>query len=560
MRLVELADALSSMPLMELNWYDKSPLTAVLRRNPGRWIHFSRGAPNRDAVHVPLLPEPAKPDYYRKDQMHRYRRELAAVRRKNAVYSVPKLGVNPRSHWKDPKGIYFYPVEFLLSGFRRIVNDHQYGLDYPYYYIAELNLHDPRGVDLGTMTWDQVEAIATRNGWLDTMQEFRRLPLDQQKARLFGYARPETPGGFFWHFIDRMVRDGKMSWGQAYKGVSFIRDPNLSIIHDNEPDQVLVLDPRIIRIVEAGENTRPIRAGEGSDQIAQWMHALMSIIKRIRGEYGGTLSWKYQRPSLEFTKGVGRFTLTIPERSGTLNPGLMLSYRWGRALGQLMIPYESLRTDSLDQLVQRLAERIELVAGRRSDLLFTPLIGIAAARQVLTQRLAAELPLVVQVAIHNPETGDGSRHGAVDLSGELTREIDGVTIKTTGTLWVTPTELSVSCNVWAGKQYVISAHNDYASFTDPAAALANLAGKVRENFDRMSQYYAPRTADHYDHARFDSANVLTAFQGWMATNCGLSLDGAMRQLFAKEIAAYEAYPERRALLADIVYVMNSKWY
>jgi len=50
-----------------------------------------------------------------------------------------------------------------------------------------------------------------------------------------------------------------------------------------------------------------------------------------------------------------------------------------------------------------------------------------------------------------------------------------------------------------------------------------------------------------------------AFMGWLVINSGLNLHGEIEKQFAEEIAAYENYPERRVLLSDIAYVMNSRW-
>ena len=275
--------------LFEVDFYDRSPLTAVLKRHRGKWIHFSKGAPNRSYRDAKLEPEPERPAYYDRAKNKQYQRDLLRVARRNAIQPVPKIGINPRSIWQDPSGVYCYPVDWLLSGHERIMSGNQYGMNFPYYYICEIKLDDPNGVNLGTITWDQIEAIAARNGWLEPLRAFRELPPAEQKAQLFGYARPDLPGSFFWHFIDRMVKDGKMTWTKAYRGVSYVRDPNLSIIHSNEPNQILVLDPRILKVVEMGDNRHPVQAYSSQNEMDQWMHALLTILKTVRGEVGGAV-------------------------------------------------------------------------------------------------------------------------------------------------------------------------------------------------------------------------------------------------------------------------------
>ena len=549
--------------LFEMDWLDKSPLTSVLQRNRGRWIHFSRGAPNRDYRQAKLLPEPERPAYYDRRLSKQYQRDLTAVKRKNAIHTVPKMGVNPRSMWQDPKGVYFYPVDWVLAGSERVRSGNQYGLDYPYYYIVELNLNDPNGVNLGTMTWQDVETIAKRNGWFDQMQEFRQQSPEDQKKGMFDYSRPELPGSFFWHFIDRGVKDGKMKWTTAYRGVSFVRDPNLSIIHSNEPDQVLVLDPRIIKIVDVGENKRPVKAGEGSDTLAQWMHVLLSIIKQIRGEFGGDLAWNKKRPTLSFSKGWGKFTLSVPERSSYFGEvGLALSFSYGRAYDSMYIDYKALLNSGIEQIVAQIRARVERVAARKTDLLFKPIIGIDDAKRLMIEQMTDHLGMSIKTRISNSETAENRRYNAVDLHGEVQREIDRVLIKTTCFLDLKEQEIGGSCNVWAGRHHLISAPSSHdEDFTEPAPMFASIAHKARDNLDSMIRSFAPKAEGRmYDrNPRFDSEATVTAFLGWLIKNCGLSLGGTLAQEFAAEIAAFETYPEKRALLADIAYVMNSKW-
>ena len=316
--------------------------------------------------------------------------------------------------WQDPKGVYFYPVNWLLSGPERLLSGGQHALDYRYYYVVDLNLNDPNGVNLGTITWPEIEAIAKRNGWFESMEEFRKQPIDVQKKQLFHYSRPELPGSFFWHFVDRMVKDGKITWAKAYRGVSFVRDPNLSIIHSNEPDQVLVLDPRIIKIIDFGENKNPIKWGEDSDKLKTWLHGLMAIIKQVRGEYGGELTWKNKLPTLTFGKGWGKFILTIPERSSALGDvGLSLSYTYGRAYDSMYVGYKDLSNQSVDQIVQTIRNRVDQTAKLKSDLLFKPVITIEEGKKIMVEQVMDNHDVSINVRISNssnPHYNDVTLH------------------------------------------------------------------------------------------------------------------------------------------------------
>lgn len=548
--------------LFEMDWYEKSPMTAVLQRNRGRFIHFSQGAPNRDWHSAKLIPEPERPSSYHPRTAKRYQRDMTTVQRKNAIYPVPKMGINPRSMWKDPKGIYFYPVNWLLSGHERIRIGQQHGINYRYYYIVELDLSDPNGINLDTVTWPQIEAIAKRNGWFDQMQEFRGLsPEDQTKHVDMHYARPDVPASFFWHFIDRNVKNGEMSWASAYKGVSFIRDPNLSIIHKNEPDQVLVLDPRIIKVVEFGENKLPQNFSD-QDKLTQWMHALLTIIKQVRGEYGGDIVWNKQRPTLTFAKGSGRFTLTIPERRTMGSEvGLSLAYTYGRAEDSMYIEYKDLAKLSLPEIVQMIATRVEQIAGRKTDLLFRPIMSIEEGKRLMINQMADHLGLSINTTIHNSDT---QRYDSVMMLGDVQREINQVLIKTRCFLRLGTNDMDGSCNLWAGRHHLISAPSTWnEEFNDPTPMLRSIAVKAHENLALMLRSFGPQETGqsgfHDRNPRFSTAEEATAMTGWLILNSGLSLGGTLAEVFAAEIEAFNAYPDKRVLLSDIAYVLNSRY-
>ena len=391
------------------------------------------------------------------------------------------------------------------------------------------------------------------------MQAFRADSVEQQRDKMFSYARPDLPGSFFWHFIDRMVKDQKMTWTKAYKGISYIRDPGLSIIHSNEPDQILVLNPRIIQNVQVGENKQPTKFSD-TDKIEQWMHALIAIIRRVRGEYGGDLTWDKKKPTLTFAKGVGKFTLTITTTtSGQMEPGLTFNYTYGRAYDSMYFKGRTLQDESLEQIVQSIIARVEKVAVMKTDLLFKPIISIEGGKQMMIRQIADNLGMSIRTTIYNSTE---QRYNQVSMHGEVQREIDRVPIKTAVYLSLTPDNLGASANVWVGKHYMISAPAPYdEDYTEPAPMLAAMAAKVHENLTTMLRQFAPRTefSSHDNHPRFHEAEQVPAFMGWLALNSGLSLNGELKNQFANEIAAFEAYPDRRVLLSDIAYIMNSRW-
>ena len=139
-------------------------------------------------------------------------------------------------------------------------------------------------------------------------------------------------------------------------------------------------------------------------------------------------------------------------------------------------------------------------------------------------------------------------------------EIDRVRFEVWCHLDLYSTYMKLSCNVKAGNQHMISASNSYEEETNkPEVMMANVAKKARDNLLKMMSLYGPRTSDRYDRVRFSEADEVPAFIGWLILKCGLNLGGALRNEFVEEITAFEAYPNKNALLSDIAYVMNSKY-
>jgi hypothetical protein len=178
---------------------------------------------------------------------------------------------------------------------------------------------------------------------------------------------------------------------------------------------------------------------------------------------------------------------------------------------------------------------------------------------MLIRQITNNLGMSIRTTIYNsPER----RYNQVTMHGETQREIDRIQVKTTAYLSLTPDNISASCNVWIGKHYIISAPAPYDhDYSDPAPMLTAMAAKVHENLTVMMKQFLPSTnfSSYDNHPRFHESEQVPAFIGWLALNCGLSLNGELKKQFATEIAAFEAYPDRRVLLADIAYVMNSRW-
>lgn len=548
---MRLNDLFESELLTEIDWYEKSPLIAVLQRYKDKWVHFSRGVPNRIVPAHFRSPEPGDA------------RAKQRAARKDGDYKVSKLGINPaggltqdaqdeRKQWSshhDASGVYFYPASFLLSGTERLKSGQQYGTYMPYYYIADINF-TPNGVDLGTVDWDRVEEIAERNGWFEPYREFFRLRPEERERKFFGRGKLDHPGWFLWNFVDRLVQDKKITWNKAFKGLDYIYDPGLSIIHSNEPHQIVVFNPKIIKVLDSGEN-KPYRDTE-AEKPEHWHHAVTSLFKALRGEFGGVIAWRDKKPTLTFAAGKATFTVAFGWTWGA--PRLSLDYRQGRAVGHASVASDDFRARSVGEIVAKVKAWVEPVARRRSDLLFTPALGEAEAQRLL--RAVADRPLAFETEIRNDE---GPGRNDLTVTGDHEAEIDDVAVGVRAWARATSGAIRVGAVIrLMGRNFLqvdLPGHEGHPPEA-VEAMLDALAEEYRRDLQERVDMLRPKAGDSY-WKRFQSHEEADAFLGWLAKHGGLSFGGRVERLMAEEIAAYAAFPHKGALASDIRYLFRS---
>lgn len=165
---------------------------------------------------------------------------------------VRKLGVNPQKTHRDPEGIYFYPIKW----FSRHGSDFQYGSQMKYYYIVDIDLRQRGVVNLNTMTQKEAMQIAQRNGWGDYLLEAFETPeryLDGNQMEEHLWKRGVI-GAIFYGMADYLANKENWSWLKLFRGVRALYDIGYGIINRHEASQVIVLDKRLVDVVEFGEN------------------------------------------------------------------------------------------------------------------------------------------------------------------------------------------------------------------------------------------------------------------------------------------------------------------
>lgn len=265
-----------------IHFRDARRAFTAMRRYPNAFVHFSKGITHKDAKGI-----------------------------EQRAPAGPKLGINPRKTHRDPPGIYFYYSRWLMRS--DDVSDSQYAVTSDHYWIVDIQ-KTPNSINLATVRWEKIEALAKRNGWHKALfavsndpGKLRQGPMDVRKLR--------SAGGRFWATMDYIANVSKEhSWLQMLKGVDAIFDPGRGYINANEPAQVIVLNPSIISVIEHGEN----RDNEARVQA--------DAMKRVAEAMGGTFSFRDGDPSI--SAEVDGKPVTARLRWGTLHVGTFKNGVW----------------------------------------------------------------------------------------------------------------------------------------------------------------------------------------------------------------------------------------
>lgn len=188
---------------------------------------------------------------------------------------VDKLGVNPRSDYDTPIGIYFYLASSVLKAVER-KNFKRYlpfATNRKYIQVAKVkdsaNIIYLDEVDESTVEEYAQKIFDTMNGRsrFDTVEEFKKAAPRE--------AKEDTPAGHFWWMlwfaahdisIDRLSEpdNGKSvysrsaaAWNGIMRklGIDGVVDPGLMLIHENEPTQAVFFSTKPLEHVTTILNT-----------------------------------------------------------------------------------------------------------------------------------------------------------------------------------------------------------------------------------------------------------------------------------------------------------------
>jgi hypothetical protein len=154
--------------------------------------------------------------------------------------NINKVGLNPRSSFNTPLGVYAYPLTKEM--FDSIIsNTLPFAGEKPFINVFSIsaplfNLSEYTDGDL--------------NKDLPKIKSLFPALTDDQIQEAFNSANdPSSAISKFWN-LTRIVSGGMRGWNHLLRklGRTNVYDPGQSVIHSNEPTQIVILDPTIIQI------------------------------------------------------------------------------------------------------------------------------------------------------------------------------------------------------------------------------------------------------------------------------------------------------------------------
>jgi hypothetical protein len=432
--------------------------------------------------------------------------------------TTPKLGINPTATHGDPAGVYFYPLDWLVAQ-GKFLEGNQYAVDRPFWTIVRLTATN--GVVFSKLNEFELENIAARQNWPDWAAF---------KASHSVSGKPEGWASLFWMNVTRLNRS--LSPNRALRGIPYIYDDGFGIIHGGERAQLLVIDPRAMQVVATGKQS------SGNNKLMNdHEHSFVQMLKRFRGEFGGTLFWKRKLPTLSFDHRGAHFDFTW--FASSFAAYLKIDARWGRATKQITMTEYNFSQKPMaetEQFFRDFIERIATLAAKKRDLFFTPILTEQQCRDGLAKVIDPSMfEIVTEIDNERHEMTVTATRKVVEDKLELTTMVYVIngdetfgkkgsgTVKWYASVKSQPYTLTAARN-WEVEQLPLGIET----------AFQETITNVAKDSDGSPKFYYEE--DH------------RAFVGFVAKESGIR---SLAEDHADEIAAYEAYPQKARLYREI---------
>jgi len=174
--------------------------------------------------------------------------------------TIPKLGINPKNNHDTPGGIYFYPLSHVANKISGGPGAN-FAMENPYIYVVKFkdnaniisvdpNISDQKGLDcLNRFPADMV-ADAKKNVIGKLKSPRKNLELRSDYSML-------------WLITQEMSKGNTWLWTKYLRNCNIdgFKDYNTEMIHPNEPEQTLVINPSVINVLYELPNSDSTRLG-----------------------------------------------------------------------------------------------------------------------------------------------------------------------------------------------------------------------------------------------------------------------------------------------------------
>ena len=213
--------------------------------------------------------------------------------------SVDKLGINPKSKYYTPLGIYSYPGEYVVktAGSNRSMRSLPFAGDSPH-----VNLFKARGniINIATISVGEVREYYKKLAklWTETSGESWKTSVDQIESLINNAGSKakfsDIPGGRLWYvtmmaakelFADKWRTEPPVAWNKLFRligidgVVDYTPDGGTGIIHTSEPSQAVFFTINSISNVERHSNLYSPASGSLDARIKGGQDTHQEIVK-----------------------------------------------------------------------------------------------------------------------------------------------------------------------------------------------------------------------------------------------------------------------------------------
>jgi hypothetical protein len=186
---------------------------------------------------------------------------------------IPKVGINPRSEYNTPIGIYFYPLDFYKETIENEYDELPFQHNAKYINLIKSKSPKPSVLSLTDVTQTEKLEIIEKIKSLEVFSKDKTVinsDIENIISDSHYYSLVKTPGGKLWYILMRVAQylsnhskkyfgtnsNSRVIWNWLLRRLNYkaVIDLGGGIIHNNEPTQGLFLSIEDVNLVKSINN------------------------------------------------------------------------------------------------------------------------------------------------------------------------------------------------------------------------------------------------------------------------------------------------------------------